>query len=157
MEILYQALKPHFRSFGAVQTLSQVLTLGGKDADAVNRVLCLSDAFRQRGMSMNREYTLPSLGVLSLLPADDNTLVDEVIEVYEMLRTKKGFGPWSVSKQELLLLSSALVSYEYADEVGDCVVASALSTSLTNIIVAQQTAVAVMVATSSATASSDAT
>lgn len=157
MEILYQALKPHFRSFGAVQTLSQVLTLGGKDADAVNRVLCLSDAFRQRGMSMNREYTLPSLGVLSLLPTDDNTLVDEVIEVYEMLRTKKGFGPWSVSKQELLLLSSALVSYEYADEVGDCVVASALSTSLTNIIVAQQTAVAVMVATSSATASSDAT
>jgi len=48
MEILYQALTPHFRSFGAVQTLSQVLTLGGKDADAVNRVLCLSDAFRQR-------------------------------------------------------------------------------------------------------------
>ncbi len=157
IEAFYRALKPHFNSFGGVQTLAQVLTLGGKDDDAVNRVLDLANAFKQRGMRLDREYNLPSLGVLSLLPTNNDTLVDDVIEVYELLRTKKGFGRWSVSKQELLLLSSALVAFEYADDAGDCVVASALSTSLTNIIVAQQTAVSVMIATSAATASSDAT
>lgn len=154
IEMLHRALKPHFRPADGVQALSQVLALGGEGRDMVSRVLDLSDKFRQRGMRLDRAYTLPSLGVLSLLPSSGDTLADEVIEVYELLRTKKGFGRWSVSKQELLLLSSALISYDYADKASNHLLTSALSTSLTNIIIAQQTAIAIMIATSSSAAAS---
>lgn len=154
METLHQALQSHFRPADCVQALSQVLTLSGECRDRVSRVLSLSDKFRQKGMRMDRAYTLPSLGVLSLLPANADVLADEVIEVYELLRTKKGFGRWSVSKQELLLLSSALVSFDYADKASNHLLTSTLSTSLTNIIIAQQTAIAVVIATSSSAAAS---
>lgn len=154
IEELHQALKPHFRSGDGVQTLSQVLTLGGQSCDTISRVTDLSGRFRQRGLRFDRALTLPSLGVLSLLPANADVLADEAVEVYELLRTKKGFGRWSVSQQELLLLSAALVSFHYTDGANSNLLTTTLSTTITNIIVAQQTAIAVVIATSSSAAAS---
>lgn len=56
--------------------------------------------------------------------------------------------------QELLLLSSALVTYEYAGELKDGIMTGALSTGVTNIIIAQQTTVAVAAASGSVAAAS---
>lgn len=154
LEQLYVALKPEFFSGNSVQALTQVLVLGGEASEPADRVLRLREAFRAQDIRMDKEYTLPSLGILSLLPYEHKELVSDVSETYEFLRTQKGFGNWSINKQELLLLSASLVSYKYVDDVKNGILTSAISTSLTNIIIAQQTAIAVATATSAAAASS---
>lgn len=154
MEQLYTSLKPEFLSGNSVQALTQVLVLGEEAPEAAARVLALRDAFRTQGIRMDKEYTLSSLGVLSLLPCSREVLVTEVSETYEYLRTKKGFGSWSIGKQELLLLSAALVAFKYVDEVRNGVLTTTLSTSITNIVIAQQAALAGAAAASAAAAAS---
>lgn len=154
MEQLYATLKPEFLSGNSVQALTQVLVLGGEAAETASRVLALRDAFRERGLRMDKEYTLSSLGVLSLLPGSKEDIVNDVSETYEFLRTKKGFGNWSITKQELLLLSAGLVAFKYVDEVKSGVVSTMLSTSITNIVIAQQAASAAAAAAAAAAATS---
>ncbi|MDQ0194225.1 DUF4003 family protein [Paenibacillus wynnii] len=154
MEQLYAALKPEFLSGNSVQALTQVLILGDEAPEATVRVLALRDAFRSRGIRLDKEYTLSSLGVLSLLPCDREAIVSDVSDTYEFLRTKKSFGNWSISKQELLLLSSALVAFKSVDDVKSGILTTTLSTSITNIVIAQQTAIAAAAAASAAAASS---
>lgn len=153
MERLYASLKPEFLSGNAVQALTQVLVLGGDNPDMVKRVLTLRDAFRARGIRLDREYTLPSLGVLSLLPADEESLARNTASSYDFLRGQQGFGIWSVTKQELLIFSSALVALDYTDETKSGILSAAVSTNITNIIIAQQTAIAAAAASSAAAAS----
>ena len=154
MEELYAELKPEFFSGNSVQALTQVLVLGEDTPEPAARVLALRDAFRAQGLRMDKEYTLSSLGVLSLLPYDQESIVNDVAGTFEFLRTQKGFGNWSITKQELLLLSASLVAFMYVEDVRSGVVTTMLSTSITNIIIAQQTAVAVAATSSAAAASS---
>jgi hypothetical protein len=154
LEQLYVTLKPEFYSGNSVQALTQVLVLGEEASGPADKVLSLREAFRAQDIRLDKEYTLPSLGILSLLPYEQKELVSDVAETYEFLRTQKGFGNWSINKQELLLLSAALVSYKYVDDVKSGIINSMLSTSITNIIIAQQTAIAVAAASSAAASSS---
>ncbi|MNM73234.1 hypothetical protein D3C81_849540 [compost metagenome] len=154
MEELYATLKPHFLSGNSVQALTQVLVLGDKASETATDLLILCDAFRKKGIRLDKQYTLSSLGVLSLLPCDSQSVVEEVAKTCEWLRTKKGFGSWSITKQELLLLSAALVAYNYAEEVNSGILTTTLSTSMTNIIIAQQAAIAVAAASATAASSS---
>ncbi|MEC0094423.1 DUF4003 family protein [Paenibacillus macquariensis] len=131
-----------------------MLVLGEEALETVARVLALRDEFRTRGIRLDKEYTLSSLGVLSLLPCNKDTIVTDVSETYEFLRTKKGFGNWSIAKQELLLLSAALVAFKNVDDVRNGILTTMLSTSITNIVIAQQTAIAVAAASSAAAADS---
>lgn len=150
-EILYQDLKVEFFHKNSLQAMATVLMLGGKNRDSIRRVSALKQAFRDRQLKMDQEYTLTSLGVLSLLPQDDLTIVDSVQSTYDFLRRQPGFGPWSVSRQELLLYSAALFSFASADQINKGLLAGTISTSIASIIIAQQTA-AVIAATSAATA-----
>lgn len=154
IEQTYQSLKRYFVSRNGVQALAQVLTVGGTGSFNESRIVDLCNAFREKRLRLDLNYSLSSLGVLSLLPYDTDTLVNKVSDVYEYLRTKKGFGSWSVTKQELLLLSAAFVSYEYIDQANDGIITSAISTSLTNIIIAQQAAMIAAISASSAAAAS---
>jgi len=153
---LHQRLKPEFRRAGgnSVQTLSQMLTLGGKSDEALEHLLLLRNSLKNRKIKLDRAYTLPALGALSLLPVDGDTLVHDISEAQAYLRTQKGFGVFSISTQELLLFSSALISSVYAKEMNNKVIAST-SVSIVNIIIAQQVAmvVAMSVATTSAATS----
>lgn len=117
-------------------------------------MIALNEAFRKRDFRMDKTYTLPSLGILSLLPSDRDSLVDEVAETNDWLRTQKGFGAWSIDKQELLLFSSALVAIQHVENLRNGVLTTAISTSITNIIIAQQAAMAATAAASAAAASS---
>ncbi|MDN8591757.1 hypothetical protein B2I21_29875 [Chryseobacterium mucoviscidosis] len=154
MEHLYTELKPEFSPGNSVQALTQVLVLGDDNPDAGARVLALNEAFRRRDIRMDKMYTLPSLGILSLLPADRDTLVAQVEETFELLRTQKGFGAWSINKQELLLLSSSLVAVQYVEDLRNGVLTTAISTSITNIIIAQQAAMAAAATSAAVVASS---
>lgn len=157
MERLFISLKPHFSSRNGLQALTQVLVLGGDPSEKESDVLNLCNAFKKKKLRLDKDYTLSSLGVLSLLPVDTGKIVNDVNEAYEFLRAKRGFGAWSITKQELLLLSSALVSFEYLDQAQNGILTTAISTSITNIIIAQQAAVCAAVAASSAAASSSST
>ncbi|WP_440116373.1 DUF4003 family protein [Paenibacillus sp. QZ-Y1] len=154
MEQLYSELKPEFASRNSVQALTQVLVLGDDTLESTSRVLALNEAFRKRDLRMDKTYTLSSLGILSLLPTERDTLVDQVAETYDWLRTQKGFGAWSINKQEVLLFSSALVAIQHVEDLRNGVLTTTISTSITNIIIAQQAAMAATAAASAAAASS---
>ncbi len=154
LERIFQAMRPQFWSGSGVQALSQVLVLGGDDTAAQTKVLALRDTLRRQGLKLDKEYTLPALGVLSLLPAPADALAAEVAQTTQALRERKGFSAWSVTSQELLLLSAGLVALGWVDQAQRGVLQTALATSIANLVIAQQTAIAAAAVASSTAASS---
>jgi hypothetical protein len=110
----------------------------------------LRDALRAQRIKLDKSYTLPALGVLALLPVEIGAIVRDIAEAEQTLKVQKGFGSWSVSKQELLIYAAAAVAGEYAEHVKGGVVTAAVSTSITNIIIAQQVAMIAAISASSA-------
>ena len=149
IEQLYQRFKPEFWPGSSVQALAQVLVLSGECDTAISRILTLKDAMKYQRIRLDRAYTLPALGVLALLPVDTDTLVQDIREAQAFLRTQKGFGHLSVSKQPLLLFASAIVAFAYAEDIKNGVIAASVSTSIASIVIAQQAA---MIAAMSASA-----
>ncbi len=154
IEQIYKRLKSEFWDRNSVQALAQMLMLGENPAEAANRVLALQDALRARRIRLDKPYTLPVLGVLALLPVEINTIVRDIAEAQMFLRLQKGFGVFWVTTQELLLFAAAIVAAEYADSVKDGVLTAALSTGITNIIIAQQAAMIAAISASSTAAAS---
>lgn len=153
MERLYRELKPEFLSGNGVQALCEVLVLGDQAAESMSRVLALRQALRLSHLKMENQYTLPSLGILTLLPGTVEEIVSDMDETFWKLRAQKGFGAWSVTKQELVLYASALVAYERVGAIRNGLLTTALCTSITNIIIAQQAAMIAAVSASAAAAS----
>jgi len=149
IEQLYKRFKSEFWSGNSVQALAQVLVLSGDCEAAADRVVAIRDEMKAQKTRLDRMYTLPALGVLALLPVDTNTIVREISEAGTFLRTQKGFGSLSVTKQALLLFASAIVASVYAEGLKEDVVTASVSTSIASILIAQQTA---MIAAMSASA-----
>ena len=155
IESYYSRLKGEFENANSIQALAQVLTLGSADDSSIQRVVALRAALRAQKIKLDKRFTLPFLGVLALLPAEIDSIVRGICEAQAALRTKKGFGKLSVTAQELLLYAASFVAAEYVPEESGDVLLATLSTSLTNILIAQQTAMlAAMSATNAAAASS---
>jgi hypothetical protein len=153
IETLFSQMKGGFFYKNSVQSLAQVLVLGSADDAAENRVFKLRDAFRAEKIRLDRSYTLPVLGILALLSEDMDTVVKDVDEAKANLRNEKGFGWFSVPTQELLLYAASLVAGEYAEGIKNGVITAAVSTSITNIIIAQQAALIAAMSASHAAAS----
>ena len=159
IEQLFKRFKTEFRSKNCVQALSQVLVLSGDCGVAADRVLKLRDALKARSIRLDKVYTLPSLGILSMLTADAETIAQEIDEAQVFLRAQKGFGSWSVTKWELQLFAAAMVAAAYADDTKCGVLTASVSTSIASIIIAQQVVImtaifASFVATSAVASSS---
>ncbi|WP_046214505.1 DUF4003 family protein [Paenibacillus wulumuqiensis] len=153
MEQLHRTLKPEFGNNNGLQALTQVLVLGGETGSTLDRITVLREALNRQDMRMDKQYTLSSLGVLALLPVDPETIVSDMASVSAYMREQKGFGRWSINKEQLLLYTAALVSSRYIDEVRKGLLTPNLTTTITNIIIAQQTAMIAAV-TAGAAASS---
>lgn len=152
MEQIYHRLKDEFWDKNSVQALSQVLVLGDSDDSTVNRVLSLRDLLKSQKIKMDKTYTLPTLGILTLLPVALEVVVRDIGEAQQLLRAQKGFGSLSITTQELLIFVAAVVAGEYAENVKTGVLTATISTSITNIIIAQQVAAIAAVSASSAAA-----
>ena len=87
MERFYQDLKSTFSAGNHLQSLTQVLVMGSNDPEVNARIMTLRDTFRARKLRMDKTYTLPSLGLLTLLPSDPEKLTDEVVDTYDWLRS----------------------------------------------------------------------
>ncbi|MEJ8302644.1 DUF4003 family protein [Saccharibacillus sacchari] len=140
MEQLYAELKPELRVSNGLQSLTQLLVLGGADWNAASRLHQLREAFKQRKIRTDRDYTLPSLGLLALLPLDIQVIADEIEANIAYVREQKGYGAWSITDRELLLLISSLFISRSIGEVRQGLSASTVSVALTNLVIAQQAA-----------------
>jgi len=156
IEELYRRFRGTFWDRNSVQALAQVLMIGSSDDEAADRVQDLREALRLRKLRLDKSYTLSSLGVLAILPADIDAIVDDVDEVYNALRLQKGFNRASVSKAECLLFAAALVVGKYAQNMRDGLLTATISTSFTSIIIAQQMALIAALSASSAAAAASA-
>lgn len=142
MEQLFQVLRPAFHSGNGVHALTQVLVLGGAGAGIEARVLLLRGTLREWGLKLDYAATLSALGILALLPLDVDTVAKQITDVSDWLREQKGFGPWSINRQERRLLSATFTALNGMDPAERSVLDAAFSTSMLNIVIAQQVAVA---------------
>lgn len=141
MENCFRILKEDFFGSNAVQSLAQVLAFSEENyADKCRRVRELNNELRKRKCKFGSDIELSLLAVLSLLGEESMKLSEEIAELTEYLKEKKGFGGWSVSSKERLLFASALVCNEYLQSGNDLVTIT-LSSSVISILLAQQMAV----------------
>ena len=156
---LFLRLKSEFSIFvgaSSVLHLAQMLVLGGGTEDCVSKLLRLNKLLRKRKLRLDKTYTLPTLGVLGMLKADNNLIADELVNAKDYFRAQKGFGPWSVGNEEILLYSAALLINAYAGDTESNIINAGVTTSVTNLIIAIQVAliVSATMASSAAVASS---
>lgn len=152
IERLYQQAKTDFYHKNSIQTLAQVLVLGGEADVTYPKVLQLRNTLRENGIKIDKLYTLPSLGVLAMLTADGYAVAEAIAETSEALRKQKGFGVFSITTQELLLYTVSLVCAALSEDIENGILKAVVSTSVTNLIIAQQAAMAVVIASSASTA-----
>jgi len=153
IEKLFLRFKNDFSNKNSIQALSQILVLSESTNESIDRLLELRESLKARKMRYDKAYTLPSLGVLALLPLDNTTILNDLDESQAFLRGQKGFSSLAVSRQELLLYITGIVASEYLGSAKSGVSTSVLSTAITNIIIAQQAA---LIAAISATGASSA-
>ncbi len=152
IENLYSELKKHFSSSNAVQALAQVLSLSTNIQESLNRVLKLRDAFREMKFKLDKSEILSTLGVLAMLPVSIETIVQVVTEGYNYLRKEKGFGAFSLDKNEVILFVCGIVSTYYLSDSSESI--ATISTNLITILLIQQITMYIIIFSASAAAAS---
>ena len=152
-EKCYTLLKPHFFSVNAVQSLSHALALcEGPAEEKCAATLEMFDKLRARGYKYGTEYELATLGVLAMLPADREAVIQDVIEVDDYLATQKGYGLFGLGRKQRLMHAGMIVTSDYMK--GNSTMHSAAAHSTLALIAAQQAAVCAAIAASAAAAAS---
>jgi hypothetical protein len=151
MEDCYRILKGDFFGANAVQALSHVLTFSDEPAyTKCKRVADLNRALKDRRCKIGPGIELSFLGVMALLQEETYKLADEIAEVRDYLKSRKGFGGWSMSSTERVMFSVAIVCDDYLTDAKKSTVGYTLANNITGILIAQQ--MAVMAAASGAAA-----
>ncbi|GHV04730.1 hypothetical protein FACS1894217_00480 [Clostridia bacterium] len=138
IEELMAELKPHFGGAPNVrQTLAQLLVLGEADpSGTVDRILALREELRSRRLKPGVEIAAV-LGVLSLMPGEPRYLAEQVADCYHDLKADSAFGKWQ-AKNVTLLFAASLVTVGVVTELTN----ATLTNTITNLILAQQAAIA---------------
>ncbi|WP_313130343.1 DUF4003 family protein [Anaerocolumna sp.] len=153
MEICYELLKKNFGVGNELQSLTHVLAMGEEPAqEKCNRVIEVFESLNSKDCKASKYHNLANLGILVLVSEDVEKLTDEIAEVNKYLLGKKGFGRWSLSKQDRTLFSSVLVVEEYLKETKKDSLTMTLANGITNLVIAQQTAMLIAVSSTSAAA-----
>ncbi len=155
LEESYKVCKKNFAFHdNAAYSLAQVLTAYDGDFQSkADKAFDFFNAFKEAGTKYGKEYELASLGALIDIDADKNDIVNEIIEVAEYLKGKKGFGMLDMGKEGRLMFGTMLVSGAYLS--GDKANASSIGGDIGR-IVALQTAIFItmMILISTTTAAS---
>jgi uncharacterized protein Yka (UPF0111/DUF47 family) len=153
MESCYKLLKKNFGVGNELQSLTHVLAMGEEQAESkCDRVLKVFESLNRKGCKASKYHNLAYLGILVLISEDVEKITDEIAEVNQYLLEKQGFGSWSISKQDRTLFSSVLVVDEYLKDIKTNSLTMTLTNSITNLIIAQQTAMIIAVSSASAAA-----
>ena len=153
-EACYSFLKPYFFSGNAVQSLSHVLALCEGPAEQKSAAtLALFDELKARGYKYGTEYELATLGVLAMLPADRDTIIQDVIDVDTFLSEQKGYGIFGLGKKQRLMHAGMIVASDYLKD--NNTIHTAAMNSTIGLIAAQQAAMCAAIAASSAAAAAN--
>lgn len=113
-EQCYQLLKKHLGSGNALQSLSHVLTLcEGNTEEKCAATVSLYEELKGRGRVYGKGFELPTLGVLAMVPADRQELIQDLLDVDACLSKKKGYGIFGIGKRQRLMHAAMLVTSEY--------------------------------------------
>lgn len=152
-EQCYDILNPQFFSSNAVQSLSHVLALcDGAAETKCDRAMELFDKLKDRGYKYGTGYELATLGVLAMLPADLDTIADDIVQAAEFLAGQKGYGILGMTKRQCLMHAGLIVTSDYLEQTTSMQAAAVSSTI--SLIIAQQTAMCAAIAASAAASSS---
>ena len=152
-EECFDILKPQFFSSNAVQSLSHVLALCEGDTEMkCNRAMKLFYKLKDQGYKYGTGYELATLGVLAMLPADLDTIANDIVEVAEFLAGQRGYGMLGMTKRQRLMHAGLIVTSDYLDQ-NTSMQAAAVSSTI-SLIIAQQTAMCAAIAASTAASNS---
>jgi len=141
MEACYRLLQNYFGKGNALQSLTHILALGEETAEIkCKRVVDIYEALSSKGCKPSKYSQLSALGILVLISKDVETITEEIKAVYDMLLEKKGFGKWSITRHDRVMYSAALVSNVYIADIVKSSLNVSLLSAVTNIVIAQQTA-----------------
>ena len=107
------------------------------------------------GIKWGKEYNeFGSLGTLIDINVDNDTLVDEIVEVSDYLKSSKGFSGWTLDNKQRLMFSAMLVGDSYSEK-GSLMGSSAINSTVA-MVIAEEVAmmVCLMVCVSSTTTNS---
>ena len=153
----YVLLKKQFFSSNAVQALSHVLALcEGTPLQKSNRTIQLYNGLKEKGCKYGTDYELATLGILAMLPVDQQQIMKDIMEVDQFLKGQKGYGFFGCDRAQRLMHASMLVVSDYMDEENNSVMSTAAVSSTISLIVAQQTALCASIAAANAAAASNA-
>ncbi|MCL2363515.1 MAG: DUF4003 domain-containing protein [Defluviitaleaceae bacterium] len=141
---MYTRLKaefPFMTSRSCLLHLAQIMVLSDRTEHCISNLIHLNRILRAHKIKLDRSLVLPSLGILSTLTINPDALADEIKTTVEYLRAQKGFGAFSVTSAEINMYAVALISRHTLAQ-------ATASTAITNMLIAQQTAM--MVAMSAA-------
>lgn len=153
METCYEYLKKDFGSGNALQSLTHVLTLGEETAEAkCSRAKKLYECLLEKGCKLSKYDQLASLGILVLITENVDKITDDIKDAYEVLLEKKGFGKWSVTKHQRTMYAAALAASDYIKGCSRNTMDMTLASSITSIVMAQQTAMIIVASSAIAAA-----
>ena len=152
-EACYDLLKREFLSRNAVQSLSHVLALSeGKAEEKCAAVVELFQNLKGQGYKYGTDYELATLGVLAVLPADQNDVMADVMEADDFLSEQKGYRFIGPGRKQRLMHAGMLVTSDYIGR-SDAMRTAAIGGTI-SLIAAQQAAVCAAIAASTAAAAS---
>lgn len=157
IENCYSLLKKQFSAGNAVQSLSHVLTLiNGNTEEKCAKTIALFQALKEENCKYGTGYELATLGVLAMLPVEQQLLVQEIKEVDVYLAKQKGYGVFGIGKKQRLMHAGMICASEYTSLGTDTAMSHAAISGTISLIVAQQAAMCAAIAASSAAAASSA-
>lgn len=145
MEECYGLLKKKFSDKGSIQTVSQLLSItDGSMREKVEHLTELYDMLKDAGRKFSTDY-LATLAAVSILEEDNEKLRDTMLEIDGFLATQKGYGFFgSFDKGTRLMHAAMLTADLYGTAANSQTPANASSLAM---IVAQQTAFCIIIAT----------
>jgi len=153
----YQLIRSNFSFFMSkpcMIKLSKMLVLSENPEESVSNLLKLNRILRNHKIRLDRSFTLPSLGVLGMLSKGHEDLANDILEAISYLRSQKGFGTFSVGRQELLLHAVSIIVSTYANnKYANTMANSNVTTCIINIVIAQHVAILIAVISAGAAAS----
>ena len=117
MELNYNILKAKFHDSNAVQSLSHVLALDEKPAEAkCAKVESIFNELKAMKHKFGTGYELAVLGTLTMLDMQEKEAADIIAEIDDYLKGQKGFGDLSLGAKERRLYAAQLVLNQYGPE-----------------------------------------
>lgn len=165
MEACYQILRRELRGGNAAQSASHVLAMtAGSPEEKTRRVIQIYQGLKEHGRNYGKNYELSTLAAVSVLDADPNQIVQDILDVDAFLAGQKGYGVFGLGRKTRLMHAAMLTADDYCQSNASIravrnhseqtAAQGAVMTSTLAILAAQQAAMCAVMISSTAAATS---